>query len=209
MRSAACAEATCTSKPGAANVVSGSERSTGKASQDTRAGMSDDHNTIRLAIGAFYAPDKLDASILDLFANGLATREICLAGTRRAFQHVVYGSSGYAYHERSALLRARPLQPLTISSDDRQLLATSGIVQRTLLQEASRRTAGAASTDLLWLLGNGAGLTEHLRAGAIALVVCAPTPDLQHRSSRILLRHSDHTVLTHEFTSAKPAISGK
>jgi hypothetical protein len=167
--------------------------------------MSDDHNTIRLAIGVFYAPDKLDASILDLFANGLATREICLAGTRRAFQHIVHGSPGYAYHERSALLRARPLKPLNTSSDDGELLATSGIVQRTLLQEASRR---AASTDLLWPLGSGDGLSEHVREGAIALVVCAPTPDLQHRSSRILLRHSDHTVLTHEFTSTKPTISG-
>jgi hypothetical protein len=42
--------------------------------------------------------------------------------------------------------------------------------------------------------------TDDIGEGAIALLVSAPDPILQHRSSRILLRHSAHTVQTHEFT---------
>jgi hypothetical protein len=44
-----------------------------------------------------------------------------------------------------------------------------------------------------------------MRQRAIVLLVSAPDSGLQHRSSRILLRHSAHTVQTHEFTPARSA----
>jgi hypothetical protein len=161
--------------------------------------------TYRLAIGAFQTSDALDASIMDLFASGLTTRDLCLIGTRQAFQDIVHEPADYAFHERSALLRARPLKPLAVKAGDLELLATSGAAQRALLPEAGHNGRGLLLTGFVGSLDHVDELTQELRRHAIALLVSAPTLALQQRSSRILLRHSHHAVQTHEFTSSPPA----
>lgn len=173
----------------------------------SRTNMGEVVDTIRLAIGAFYEAQNLDQAIADLFADGLTTRELCLAGTRQAFQDIVHAPPQQAFQERNRPLRTRPLQPLAFLSDDLQLVATSGIVLRTLLREGQGKTGHTSPSSSSLLRGICDRLTDHLRHNAIVLVVSAPNSNLQHRSSRILLRHSEHPVQTHEFTPARSAIS--
>ncbi len=90
-------------------------------------------------------------------------------------------------------------QPLSPLAENQDVVATSGDLLHTLLNYARQHgSAGAPRTSPLQELL--AQSSDHIGHGAIALLISAPDPLLHHRSSRILLRHSAHTVQTHEFT---------
>jgi hypothetical protein len=155
--------------------------------------MGESADPFRLAIGVFHEPERLDGAISDLFADSFEARDMCLVGTRQAFDRLLAASVA----NRAQL--TGQLQPLSPLADDPEVVATSGDLLSTLLSHAKWQ-GGAhmpSSSPLQELLARS---SDHIGHGAIALLVSAPDPLLQHRSSRILLRHSAHTVQTHEFT---------
>lgn len=158
--------------------------------------MPDAGETFRLASGIFYRPPQLARAVSDLLAGGCTPSVMCLAGTREAL-----GTIAQAASPRSAR-QLRPLYPLC---DGVEVMATSGVLLRKLLKEAAWRE-GENSLPSSWLLPELFGrFTDHMRKNAIVLLVSAPDPGLQQHGSRILLRHSDHTVQTHEFSLVRPA----
>lgn len=153
----------------------------------------------RLAIGVFHEPQRLESAITDLFADNFTSRDICLVGTRQAFDRLMPTSAGAAVSEPGRVFLTGQFQPLPPLAENQDVVATSGDLLRTLLSHAEwhDRARTPRSSPLQELLARS---SEHIEHGAIALLVSAPDPLLQHRSSRILLRHSAHTVQTHEFT---------
>jgi hypothetical protein len=154
--------------------------------------MGESADPFRLAIGVFHEPERLDSAISDLFTDGFAAQDMCLVGTRPAFDHLLPASV-------SELGRAQLASQLEPLADGAEVVATSGDLLSTLLGHArwQRGTGARGSSPLQDLLTRS---SDHIADGAIALLVRAPDPARQHRSSRILLRHSAHTVQTHEFT---------
>ena len=157
--------------------------------------MGESADPFRLAIGVFHEPARLESAISDLFANNFAARDMCLVGTRQAFGRLL--PMPVAEPGRAHL--TGQLQPLSPLADDPEVVATAGDLLSTLLSHARWQdgTNTPRSSPLQELLARS---SDHIGHGAIALLVSAPDPALQHRSSRILLRHSAHTVQTHEFT---------
>jgi hypothetical protein len=157
--------------------------------------MGESADPFRLAIGVFHEPERLESAISDLFADNFAARDMCLVGTRQAFDRLL--PAPVAESGRAQL--TAQLQALSPLADGPEVLATAGDLLSTLLSHA--KWHGGAdmprSSPLQELLARS---SDHIGHGAIALLVSAPDPLLQHRSSRILLRHSAHTVQTHEFT---------
>ncbi len=160
--------------------------------------MSDAGNTFRLAIGVFYEPLRLESAIGDLHTDGVPAPHMCLAGARQAIDGLALPAPG-----GGATLLTGQLRPLPLT-DYPQLVATDGRLLHTLLEHTKPDQQGPA-LGYSWLLPDlFAGLTDHLRAGAVALLVSAPDTGVQRRNSRILLRHSAHTVQTHEFAPRRP-----
>ena len=157
--------------------------------------MSDAGNSFRLAIGVFYEPLRLEDAIADLYTDGVQAPHMCLAGARQAIDGLALPASSGGTAHLTGQLRPLPL------ADDLQLVATDGHLLHALL-EHTRPDQQSPALAHSWLLPDlFAGLTDHLRAGAVALLVSAPDIGVQRRNSRILLRHSAHTVQTHEFAS--------
>jgi hypothetical protein len=165
------------------------------AAPEAREHMGESADPFRLAIGVFHEPERLESAISDLFADSFAARDMCLVGTRQAFDRLLPAPVAELGKEQLT----RQLQPLSPLADDLEIVATSGDLLSTLLSHAKWQGAasGLGSSPLQDLLARS---FDHIGRGAIALLVSAPDPALQHRSSRILLRRSAHTVQTHEFT---------
>lgn len=157
--------------------------------------MGESADPFRLAIGVFHEPERLDGAISDLFADSFAARDMCLIGKREAFDRLLPAS----VVELGKVRFAGRLEALSPLADDSEVVATAGDLLSTLLSHAKWQGDSHVprSSPLQELLARS---SEHIGHGAIALLVSAPDPTLQHRSSRILLRHSAHTVQTHEFT---------
>jgi hypothetical protein len=151
--------------------------------------MTDAHRPFRLAIGLFHEPQSLQRAITDLARAGVSDEQLSLVGARTAVERL----------RRSGAGPLQQLKPLPQLAGKLELVASDGGLLDTLLEH----TASDASDTVPaqgWLLPDlFAGLAEHLAAGAVALLVGAPDIGTQRRSSRILLRHSAHTVQTHEF----------
>jgi hypothetical protein len=161
--------------------------------------------TFRLASGVFYEPRKLGSAIAELHADGFTRRDMCLAGTREALGSVMQQTATPPLSLIGKALNYRQLRPLYPLLDDVEVVATSGALLRKLLKEAAWSGTEQEQSSS-WLLPDLFGrFTDHMRQSAIVLLVSAPDSNLQHRSSRTLLRHSAHTVQTHEFTPARPA----
>jgi hypothetical protein len=165
------------------------------AAPGAREHMGESADPFRLAIGVFHEPERLESAICDLFADNVDARDMCLVGTRQAFDRLLPASVA----ELGRAQLAGQLQPLSPLAADPEVVATSGDLLSTLLRHAEWQggTSTLGSSPLQELLARS---SDHIGHGAIALLVSAPDPLLQHRSSRILLRHSAHTVQTHEFT---------
>ncbi len=166
--------------------------------------MDNADDTFRLASGVFYEPQGLGSVIADLHANGFKRRDMCLAGTRKALSGVMPPESP-AFPMLGGSLdsgRVRSLYPLL---GDVEVVGTNGVLLRKLLKEATW-TQGDRTLASSWLLPDVfARFTDHVRRNAVVLLVSSADSGQQHRSCRILLRHSADTVQTHEFTPARPA----
>jgi hypothetical protein len=167
------------------------------------AAMDDADDTFRLASGVFYEPRALGSVVADLHANGFKRRDMCLAGTRPALSGVMQPESP-AFPVLGSLEygRVRPLYPLP---GDVEVVGTNGVLLRKLLREAAW-TQGDRALTSSWLLPDVfARFTDHVRQNAVVLLVSSADSGQQHRSCRILLRHSADTVQTHEFTPSRGA----
>lgn len=163
--------------------------------------MDDASNTFRLAIGLFYETQRLASAIAELQADGVAAAQMCLAGTRQAVGSLAPVPAAARHGAEQFMGHAQVLAPRI---NGLELVATDGQLLRTLLEHTDAAESGNPSTHN-WLLPDlFGGLTDHLRAGAVALLVSASDFGLQRRSSRILLRNTAHTVQTHEFTPRRP-----
>jgi hypothetical protein len=157
--------------------------------------MGESADPFRLAIGVFHESERLESAICDLFADHFVERDMCLVGTRQSFDRLLPLPVG----ETGRVHLTGQLQPLSALADALEVVATAGDLLSKLLGHA--KWQGGANTPGSWPLQELlARSSEHIGRGAIALLVSAPDPLLHHRSSRILLRHSAHTVQTHEFT---------
>lgn len=161
--------------------------------------MGETAEPFRLAIGLFHERQRLENALADLLSDGLGVLDMCLVGTRQAFDRLMPKSGG----DGTADLSAAPLaqfQSLLPIAEDQGVVATSGALLHALRSDAKWQGDGSSGVSriLPQLLAKS---SEHIDQGALALLVRAPDSILQHRSSRILLRHSAHTVQTHEFTS--------
>jgi hypothetical protein len=152
--------------------------------------MRDTGETFRLATGIFYGQPQLGRAVGDLIANGFTRRQTYLAGTREALGTMMKETSAGS---------PRQFQPLYRLSDGVEVVTTSSVLLRRVLKEAAGREE--ENNFYSWLLPELFGrFSDHIRRNAIVLVVSAPDSGLHRRGSRILLRHSDHTVQTHEFS---------
>lgn len=163
--------------------------------------MYDASNTFRLAIGIFYEAQELVNAIGELLGDDVTPDEIGLVGTRQAIEAL--RSAAPAVGDRRGL-PADEMRALAPHVNGIELFATDGWLVRRLLEQTEASDC-ASSAAHHWLLPDlFGGLTDHLRAGAIALLVGAADFARQRRGSRILLRNTAHTVQTHEFTPRPP-----
>jgi hypothetical protein len=162
--------------------------------------MGENANTFRLASGVFYDHRKLESALSELHAEGFGRGDLCLAGRRKALEELVQQRTSLIASLTGKSLTGRQLRPLYPLPGNIEVVATSGNLLRKLMREATWRS-GEQQLLCAWLVPELlGGFAEHMRQSAIALLVSAPDAILQNRSSRILLRHSAHTVQTHEFT---------
>jgi hypothetical protein len=156
--------------------------------------MQDAGNTFRLAIGIFHDMKELASAIGELTADGVTAAEIGLVGTRQAID-----AFRSAPRKAGEGLLAGDIKGLAPHVNGIELFATDSRLVRKLLEHtAPSDGAGAAAHH--WLLSDLFGsLTEHLREGAVALLVGAGDFARQRRGSRILLRNTGYTVQVHEF----------
>jgi hypothetical protein len=159
--------------------------------------MDDAGDTFRLAIGLFYEPQLLESAIADLKTDGVARGQMCLAGTRASVDGLLASLPASSRQVAAKLSGELHVLPAGVGSID--LVATDGELLHLLLQHTKVQETDRVPAHNWRLPDLFAGLTSHLRAGAVALLVSAPDIAAQRRGSRILLRHSAHTVQTHEF----------
>jgi hypothetical protein len=156
---------------------------------------------LRLAVGIFYEPPRLSRAIAELFAEGIGAQDLCLVGIPSAFAAARQDETVAAAEKSAGSLRGFQLHDLGNLIDGYRLSASSGALLRTLLSHAKwSKGDQRLRTDWLWP-ELCARLTDHLRQGALVLIVGTPTFASQRQCSRTLLRHSAHTVQTHEFVA--------
>jgi hypothetical protein len=159
--------------------------------------MNQESSAFRLAIGVFYEPERLQRAIADLGADGVSEGQLCLVGTREAVD-ALRPRPARALPNGMGQLVGR-LQALAPVGEHLALFATDCHLLHGLLEHTAANRAGTGAAHSWHLPDLFAGLAGHLRAGAVVLLVGAPDIGAQRRISRILLRHSAHTVQTHEF----------
>lgn len=160
--------------------------------------IDDASNMFRFAVGLFYESRHL-ASALNELGNGAILAEMCVVGTPA----VVHQFAASSEAVRSCVGK---LKTLALDLPELELVATDGQLLNTLLDHGKPPADGANSTGATnsWFLPDlFGGLAEHLRRGAVALFVSAPDFGRQGSASRVLLRHTAHTVQTHEFTARR------
>jgi hypothetical protein len=166
----------------------------GQGREALRTPMDDPSNMFRFAVGVFYESGAL-ASALDELGNGAILAETCLIGTPVAMQD-------FAASSETVRSRAGSLSVVAADVAALELMATDGQLLHALL-DYGRPSSDGVNAKHGWLLADlFRGLAEHLRSGAIALFVSAPDFSRQRRASRVLLRHTAHTVQTHELKAS-------
>lgn len=166
--------------------------------------MAGETGVLLLAVGVFDARPPLESAIAELHDEGFSARETCLMGTPRAFADMVkppvrplLPRSGRPLYQRQ-----RHHLPWLSNDDDLRILATSGILLRTLVAQAAAEhdkslPAAARLTQEL-----SAKLNDHFEQGAMALLVSAADHTHQSQGTRVLLRHACDSVQTYAIRAA-------
>jgi len=156
----------------------------------------DGGDTLWLSVGVFDSCPPLERAIAELHQEGFSNRDMCLIGTSAAFAEMVRRPNGPLMPRSGRPLYQRQRHLLPWLSDNVEVLATSGLLLRTLVaQAAAEREGQVHPANLIQELC--VTLNEHLKQDAIALLVSATDHNQQNQGSRVLLRHSFHTVQTY------------
>lgn len=161
----------------------------------------DGGDTLWLSVGVFDSCPPLERAISELLQDGFTNRDMCLIGTSAAFAEMVRRPNGQLMPRSGRPLYQRQRHMLPWLSDNVEVLATSGLLLRTLVAQATAEQETSAPAYLIQELC--ATLNEHLSQDAIALLVSATDHNQQNQGSRVLLRHSFHTVQTYAMSLAR------
>ncbi|RTL72387.1 MAG: hypothetical protein EKK41_04720 [Hyphomicrobiales bacterium] len=155
-------------------------------------------STLWLSVGVFDSCPPLERAIAELHQAGFTNRELCLLGTCSAFNELVRRPDGPLMPRTGRALYKRERQLLPWLSDDIEVLATSGILLRMLIAQATAEQKGEATGPSSHLIEELCRkLNEHFNQSAIALLVSASDQNQQNEGVRVLLRNSFHTVQTY------------
>lgn len=164
----------------------------------------DGGDTLWLSVGVFDSCPPLERAIAELLQDGFTNRDMCLIGTSAAFAETVRRPNGPLMPRSGRPLYQRQRHMLPWLSDNVEVLATSGLLLRTLVAQAAAEQDKTAPAYLIRELC--ATLNEHLKQDAIALAISATDHNQQNQGSRVLLRHSFHTVQTYAMPLARNQI---
>jgi hypothetical protein len=167
----------------------------------------DGGDTLWLSVGVFDSCPPLERAISELLQDGFTNRDMCLIGTSAAFAETVRRPNGPLMPRSGRPLYQRQRHMLPWLSDNVEVLATSGLLLRTLVAHAAAEQQVSAPAYLIQELC--ATLNEHLKQDAIALLVSATDHNQQNQGSRVLLRHSFHTVQTYAMPMARSQIGAE
>ncbi len=154
-------------------------------------------DTLWLSVGVFDSCPPLERAIAELHQDGFTNREMCLVGTSAAFAEMVRRPEGPLMPRFGRPLYQRQRHLLPWLADNCDVLATTGILLRTLVAQAAAERGNRVPAGAGLIQELCSTLNEHFRQDAIALLVSATDHNQQNQGSRVLLRHSFHTVQTY------------
>lgn len=155
--------------------------------------------TYRLAIGLFGDHPPLFRALDDLSGHGLAADCLCLIGRRERMNpdHIEGFDQSASQKNGHLFAGAREVHGLFPPA---QCAASAGRLFDDLCEPLSFPVAGQERYPMWLTSGQYERLSIHVLEGGLVLIVSSATPSQQDSSSRILLRHSQHGVQTHDFT---------
>lgn len=163
--------------------------------------MCNELKMFRLAIGLFSEAQPLWHVLSDLSGQGIDAHSLCLVGQPHSLRPEFLLAKGYEPHQAFRSL-FEDLWDLDGVFDDAACKVSAGPLVEDLWGSASGEVSGAVPG---WLSDvQRRRLRDHLANGVLVLVVSSESPSQQDASCRILLRHSQHGVQTHDF-SIQPA----
>lgn len=171
--------------------------------------MAQASNTLWLSVGVFDSCPPLERAIAELHREGFNNREMCLLGTSAAFADMVRRPDAPLMPRTGRPLYKRERRILPWLSQSVDVLGTSGILLRTLLAQAAAEECEKIPRSGYLVEELNAKLTDHFQQDAIALLVSASDQIQQNQGSRVLLRHSFHTVQAYALRSASPIACGQ
>lgn len=155
--------------------------------------------TYRLAIGLFGDHPPLFRALDDLSGQGLAADCLCLIGRLERMSPEKIGGFDRETSQKNGHLfaGAREVHGLFPPAP---CAASAGRLFDDLCEPLSFPVA-VPERYPMWLTSSQyERLSVHVFEGGLVLIVSSATPAQQDASSRILLRHSQHGVQTHDFT---------
>lgn len=157
----------------------------------------DGGDTLWLSVGVFDSCPPLERAIAELHQEGFTNRDMCLVGTSAAFADMVRRPHGPLMPRSGRPLYQRQRHTLPWLSDNVEVFATTGILLRTLVIQAAAEQEERVPPGARLMQELCNKLNEHFQQDAIALLVSATDHKQQNQGSRVLLRHSFHTVQTY------------
>ena len=158
--------------------------------------MRDEVMRYRLSILVFDEAARLWRTLADLLESGLTAAQVCLIGLSERLQALELPldiSSGTAAEFETILHATEVRLPRHRHAD---LAARCGSQTESFLGRS------ASMTGPFWWLRKELDETLGPQAdtGAIILLVCANSAEQQSATARLLLRHGQHALKTHEFS---------
>lgn len=176
------------------------------ATNGTQSPMHVEVRTYRLAIGLFSEHPPLFRALDDLCVQGLEGECLCLIGRSERLKPQTFDGV-----DRDAYLRSGHLFDGARDVDGLFPPARCAASTGPLLDELCAPIpfpAAERERYPMWLTRNQYDrLHSHVQDGGFVLIVSSATPTQQDASSRILLRHSQNGVQTHDFTVRSSAAS--
>ncbi len=168
----------------------------------TDSNMVDGREQIRLAVTVFERPASLSATVLALLQDGVKLEQFCLVALATTMGRVKRLARTTKSERPGLATLTEKLVDWPGAGIDRRIVATSNPLIAALPHVLG---AGQIVTSHIHSPGDdGSAFSEHIRKGAIALIVGSKTPAQQASTTRLLLAQSAHGVKTYEFQMPQP-----
>lgn len=162
--------------------------------------MRDEVTRYRLSILVFDDAARLWRALSDLLEQGLTPAQVCLVGLRETLEELHLpedhgrGNTDGVADQLAKVLQATEVRLRREGHAD--LAARCGAQTEALLGRSASTTG-----PFRWLRNElGKTLTAQAENGAVMLLVSASSAEQQSETARLLLRHGQHALKTHEFT---------